>query len=151
MNQLANFGWKSHERQYTLTDSTFIKSELPEEALPISHATGRKVYPPWSRERLQNEAATLKFIASMTTIPVPKFLALYEVNGLLQLKTERVTGISLEDMASENATKHVANYLESSVLPSFANGTILPSPRRSVLRLQHQYSKSRKSDCSLDH
>lgn len=109
--------WKSHERQYTLTDSTFIKSELPEEALPVSRATGRKVYPPWSRERLKNEAATLKFIASTTSIPVPKFLDLYEENGLLHLKTERVSGVSLEDMASDTATKHVADCLESSVLP----------------------------------
>jgi hypothetical protein len=109
--------WKSHERQYTLTDSTFIKSELPEEALPTSRATGRKVYPPWSRERLENEAATLKFIASTTSIPVPKFLDLYEENGLLHLKTERASGKSLEDIASVTATEHVANCLESSVLP----------------------------------
>ncbi|ORY02123.1 hypothetical protein BCR34DRAFT_493360, partial [Clohesyomyces aquaticus] len=67
--------------------------------------------------RLPNEAATLKFIASTTTIPVPKFLDLYEENGLLHLETERVLGISLEDMASKNATKHVTNCLESSVLP----------------------------------
>lgn len=109
--------WRSHERQYTLTDSTFTKSELPEEALPISQATGRKVFPPWSRERLQNEAATLEFIASKTSIPVPKLLSLYEEDGLLHLKTERVPGILLEDLASDTATEYVANKLESSILP----------------------------------
>ncbi|KAF1347221.1 kinase-like protein [Lizonia empirigonia] len=109
--------WKSHERQYTLTDSAFTKSELPEEELPISQATQQKVYPRWSRERLQNEAATLKFIASRTSIPVPKFLGLYEENGLLHLKTERAAGIPLDDLASDTATKHVADCLVSSILP----------------------------------
>jgi serine/threonine protein kinase len=107
----------SHERQFTLTETTFIKSELSEEALPTCRATGQRVYPLWSRERLQNEAATLKFIASTTTIPVPKFLDLYEENGLLHLKTERVLGMSLDDIASNSVTTHVVNYLESSVLP----------------------------------
>jgi len=59
----------------------------------------------------------LKFIASTTTIPVPKFLDLYEENGLLHLKTERVSGMSLDDIASEAVIIHVANYLESYVLP----------------------------------
>lgn len=109
--------WRSHERQYTLTESTFTKSELPHDSLPISLATQERVYPRWSRERLQNEAATLKFIASKTSIPVPKFLDLYEENGLLHLKTERAPGILLEDLASEAAVKHVDKCLELSVLP----------------------------------
>jgi len=119
--------WESQERRYTLTDSTFIKSELPEDALPIAQATSETVYPRWSRERLANEAATLKFIASRTTIPVPKFLDLYEENGLLHLKTERVPGISLADMAFDTPTKygaattHVTTWLESFVLPQLRN------------------------------
>ncbi|KAF2241386.1 hypothetical protein BU26DRAFT_525217 [Trematosphaeria pertusa] len=116
------YQWRSHERQYTLTKSTFIKSELPEDALPTSQVTGRKVYPQWSRERLENEAATLKFIASTTSIPVPRFLELYEENGLLHLVTERAVGSTLEDLASNAATKHVATKhvaecLETFILP----------------------------------
>ncbi|KAH9866829.1 hypothetical protein IAQ61_007418 [Plenodomus lingam] len=109
--------WQSHERQYTLTDSTFVKSELPVEALPIAQATGQRVFPRWSRARLQNEAATLQFIASKTSIPVPKFLSLYEENGLLHLKTERALGRPLDELASETATKHVADCLELSIIP----------------------------------
>jgi hypothetical protein len=111
------YQWKSHEQQYTLTDSTFIKSELPEEQLPTSQATGRIAHPRWSRERLENKAPTLKFIASTTSIPVPKFLDLYEESCLLHLKTERASGVTLDNMASDTATKHVANCLESSILP----------------------------------
>lgn len=109
--------WRSHERQYIRTDSTFTKSELPEEVLPIARATGQRVVPRWSRERLQNEAATLQFIASQTSIPVPKFLGLYEENGLLHLKTARASGIQLDELASDAATKHVADCLESSIIP----------------------------------
>ncbi|KAF1994102.1 aminoglycoside phosphotransferase [Amniculicola lignicola CBS 123094] len=109
--------WRSHERQYTLTESIFIKSELPEDALPTSRVTGRKVYPQWSRERLENEAATLKFIASTTSIPVPKFLDLYEENGLLHLKTERAIGCTLEHLASDTATRHVNKCMEQFILP----------------------------------
>lgn len=111
------YQWRSHERRYTLTESTFTKSELPEDALPVSQKTGQKVYPLWSRERLQNEAATLQFIASKTSIPVPKFLGLYEEDGLLHLKTELAKGIPLEDLGSDAGTADVAKRLESSILP----------------------------------
>jgi hypothetical protein len=40
----------------------------------------------------------------MYKLPVPKFLDLYNENGLLHLKTKRVLGIYLEDIASKNAT-----------------------------------------------
>jgi hypothetical protein len=109
--------WESHERQYTLTDLTFTKSELPEEELPISQATQQRVYPRWSHKRLRNETATLRFIASNSSIPVPKFRGLYEENGLLHLKTEHAIGIPLDDLASDIATKHIADYIESSILP----------------------------------
>ena len=151
--------WKSHERQYTLTNSTFIKSELPTELLPTSQATGKKVRLPWSRERLKNEAATLQYIASKTTIPVPKFLDLYEENGLLHLKTERVSGISLADMLSDTdtatatkhaaATKHVANCLRSFILPQLhelrncTTGSIDPTlPLVPPVRITYQDERS---------
>lgn len=109
--------WKSHERGYTLTDSTFIKSELPEEELPTSQATGRKVYPLLSRERLQNEAATIQFIASKTTIPVPEFLDLNEKNGLLRLEMKRAPGVPLDSLKSDIAVTSVTRSLESYILP----------------------------------
>lgn len=111
-----SYQWRSHERQYTLTESTFTKSELPEDALPISQKTGLKVCPQWSRERLQNEAATLQFITSQTSIPVPKFLELYEEDGLLHLKTQRAKGKTVEDLESDSAATHVAKCLNSSIL-----------------------------------
>jgi len=112
--------WRTPEREYTITETTFTKSEIPEAELMFNYA-GEKICPQWSRERLQNEAATLQFIASATTIPVPKFLDLYEENGVLHLKTEYVPGRMLDKIGSDVVTKHVINYVESTVLPQLRN------------------------------
>jgi len=109
--------WKSSERQYILTDSTFTKGELTQDKLPLSQATGKRVQPRWSRERLQNEASTLNFIFTTTDIPVPKCLGLFEENGLLYLRTERATGVPLDELGSDIAVAHVSECLQSSVLP----------------------------------
>jgi hypothetical protein len=109
--------WKSSERQYILTDSTFIKGELNQEQLPLSLATGQRVQPRWSRERLQNEASTLDFISTKTDIPVPKCLGLFEENGLLHLRTERAAGVPLDELGSDIAVGHVSECLQSSILP----------------------------------
>lgn len=112
--------WRSSERHYTLTSSTFTKRELRQDELPVSKRTGQKVQPRWSRERLENEAATLKFIAAKTSIPTPEFLGLYEEDSLLHLRTNRVIGVSLDEIKEADAAKavaHVEEYLTSYILP----------------------------------
>jgi len=77
--------WKSHERHFLLIDSTFTKRELRQDELPINRYSGQPVAPRWSRQRLRNEVATLKLIATETSIPVSQFVRLYECEGLCHL------------------------------------------------------------------
>jgi hypothetical protein len=152
--------WKSSERQYILTDSTFIKGELNQEQLPLSLATGQRVQPRWSRERLQNEASTLDFISTKTDIPVPKCLGLFEENGLLHLRTERAAGVPLDELGSDIAVGHVSECLQSSILPQLRKlqhdtiGSVDPSlplllPSRITYRDKRSHW-SRKSSISRD-
>jgi hypothetical protein len=113
--------WKSHERHYTLTCKTFTKSELRQDELQWSILTGSTIQPRWSRQRLQNEAKTLQFIASNTAIPVPKVIGLYEdKHGLLHLEMERARGIPLDEidaLQASAAVKKVDECLKHSILP----------------------------------
>lgn len=113
--------WKSHERRYTLTSNTFTKSELPQEDLQWSIVRQERIQPRWSQERLQNEAKSIQFIASNTTIPVPEFLDLHEdEDGLFHLRTRRARGIPLDELDplhAPAAVKKVNECLEQQILP----------------------------------
>ncbi|KAL5374369.1 hypothetical protein PMIN02_012268 [Paraphaeosphaeria minitans] len=68
-------------------------------------------------EELTTELSTLNFISTTTNIPVPKCLGLTEENGLLYLRTERATGVPLDELGSDVAVVHVSECLQSSILP----------------------------------
>lgn len=85
-------GWRdleTWERRVIVREHSVVKRELDECDL-IRLPNGKILYPFWPRERLRNEAATLKFIASETTIPVPD-CRLYTKDGLLHLEMSRIT------------------------------------------------------------
>jgi len=96
-----------------------VKRELREDELTRISPTD-VFYPYWRKERLRNEAATLDFIASNTSIPVPdcKLLA---IDGLLHLETERITnGILLKEVEENSkaaAIRAVERQMESDILP----------------------------------
>ncbi|KAL2016403.1 hypothetical protein VTK56DRAFT_3788 [Thermocarpiscus australiensis] len=73
------------------------------------------------RERLRNEAATLKFVAANTTIPVPGCQLYKSKYGLLHLELSRITdGVLLFDIEPGSrlvAVKAVEEQLQSDVLP----------------------------------
>lgn len=52
-------------------------------------------------QRIQNEAASLQYIASETNIPVPKVYASFEADGAFWLITERVDGVDLAELPEE--------------------------------------------------
>ncbi|KND90470.1 hypothetical protein TOPH_05005 [Tolypocladium ophioglossoides CBS 100239] len=92
--------------------------ELSEDEL-VRRSDGRIVYPWWPKEKLQNEAATLKFVAENTSIPVPA-CRLCTKDGLLHLETRRITdGVLLEDLGPLRAaaTESVEKQMNSTILP----------------------------------
>lgn len=110
-------------------EHSVVKRELDECDL-IRLPNGKILYPFWPRERLRNEAATLKFIASETTIPVPD-CRLYTKDGLLHLEMSRITnGVLLMDVERASraaAVKAVEEQMNANILPQ------LHSIRRSYI------------------
>ncbi|CAK7219715.1 hypothetical protein SEUCBS140593_003988 [Sporothrix eucalyptigena] len=82
---------------------------------------GNPVVIPYIGNRLRNEAAALQFIGEHTSIPVPKFVGLWEENGLVHLKTSMVHGgvglRSLHKVLLPAAIETVMAQLESEIIP----------------------------------
>lgn len=91
------YTWKTADRYYWIAPKTFTKRQL------YSHEKRLNIYGgiamiPWSRERLENEYKTLKFIAEHTTIPVPRILG-YSVEGeVASLTLETIEGEIVSDL-----------------------------------------------------
>ncbi|KID84191.1 aminoglycoside phosphotransferase [Metarhizium guizhouense ARSEF 977] len=91
--------WKTFERRVAIYDDKVVKSE--------------------SKERLQNEAATLEFISKNTSIPVPK-CRLYSKDGLLHLETQFIDGVELDEIdeaSRPTAIAAVHDQLTRTILP----------------------------------
>ncbi|KAI3333807.1 hypothetical protein F4824DRAFT_502794 [Ustulina deusta] len=105
---------------YYYTTKVFIKRQPHEDELGLD-IFGHPAINPYISDRLRNEAAVLQFVAKHTTIPVPKFLDLWEENGLVYLKTAIVeNGIELQHVDESllpTAIKKVTAQLESDILP----------------------------------
>lgn len=110
---------------YYFTRRTFIKRQNHKDEIGVD-MYGDPITIPYARERLRNEAASLKFIAQNTTIPVPKFIDLYEESGLLHLKTSLVQedAIALEDVNPSQlptAIAKVEEQMQLAILPQLRN------------------------------
>lgn len=109
----------SWERTFIETQDAFIKGERSKP----------EITPFWAKERLQNEFATIQYIATHTTIPVPQ-CQLSEKDGLLYLKTARMDGVPLSiltNKARSDAIKVVDKQIRKEILPQ------LQSIRRSYI------------------
>ena len=111
--------WRTWERCVIVRKHSVVKSERSTSELPRL-PNGKILYPWWAQERLRNEAATLKFIASNTTIPVPD-CRLYSRDGLLHLEMARITnGVLLLDVEQGRraaAVQAVEEQMNSDILP----------------------------------
>ena len=86
------------ERKYYHVGETFVKRSLRPHEWQVS-LQGTIHVPRLGRERILNEAASLRFIREHTAIPVPTVHACFEDDEAVYLVTEYVQG---EDMASLN-------------------------------------------------
>lgn len=89
------------ERKYYHVDNTFIKRSLRPSEWQHSPFNGTLVIPRFSRERILNEAATLRFIADKTDIPVPKLHCCFEDDEAVYLVMEYIEGVDLASLEEE--------------------------------------------------
>jgi serine/threonine protein kinase len=89
------------ERKYFHLKDVFVKRSLRCSELQENLRTGETYIPRLGRERLLNEASALDFIASNTTIPVPKLHACFEDDGAVYLIMEYVEGRGMDELEDE--------------------------------------------------
>ncbi|KAG9254526.1 kinase-like domain-containing protein [Emericellopsis atlantica] len=94
-------GWiaTTFERKYYHREQVFIKRSLR----PNEYRTGfRGLHVPrLGKERLINEATSLRFIRQHTNIPVPTVYCHFEDDGAYDLITEYIEGVSMSELLEE--------------------------------------------------
>lgn len=95
------------ERGYYRRDGCFIKRSLrPSEYMTTQRGTIHT--PPMGKERLQNEAVSLRFIRRVSNIPVPTVYGAFEVDGSYFLITEYIEGVGMSQLPEhQKKTVHV--------------------------------------------
>jgi hypothetical protein len=89
----------TYERKYYRRGNAFIKRSLRTAGFCIGY---RGLYIlKLAKERLKNEAESLKFIRRVTSIPVPNVLCDFEDDGAYYLITEYVEGIAMSELPEE--------------------------------------------------
>ncbi|KAG6072145.1 hypothetical protein E4U31_007394 [Claviceps sp. LM219 group G6] len=105
---------------YYFTTKVFVKRQPHTDELGLD-GFGNPMVNPYIADRLRNEAAVLQFVAKHTTIPVPKFLDLWEENGLVYLKTALVENAvelrHVDESLLSTAIMSVTAQLKSDILP----------------------------------
>lgn len=121
--------FKTWERCVTIYEDKVIKRELYPDELRRRRRRRRQngdiLNPFWAKERLQNEAATIQFVAKNTNIPVPQ-CQLYRKYGLVHLETTRIkNGVPLEMDAESRlaAVEAVDKQLTQNILPQLRSLT----------------------------
>lgn len=87
------------ERKYYEDGKCFIKRSLR----PSEYLTGYRGLhiPPLGKQRLANEAASLRYIREHTNIPVPTVYCAFEEDDSYYLITEYVDGVSMVDLSQD--------------------------------------------------
>lgn len=89
------------ERKYFHVDGSFIKRSLRPSEWQHNPSSGTLCIPRFGNEGIFNEAATLRFIAANTDIPVPKLYGCFEDADAVYLVVEYVEGVTMADLAPD--------------------------------------------------
>lgn len=130
------------ERKYYHVGDKFIKRSLR----PREFITGYRGLhiPRVGKERLMNEAASLRYIREMTNIPVPTVCCEFEDDEAYYLITEYIEGVSMSDLTEVQkvtVTKEIKLHLETlqnltSTSVGGPSGIIIP-PYRVTLKTEN--------------
>jgi len=105
---------------YYFTEKVVIKRQPHLDECDLDK-DGNPAINPYIADRLRNEAAMIKYLTEHTTIPVPKFLDLWEFDGLICLKTAIVRdgeGVeSMDESLRPAAIQAITDQMDSEILP----------------------------------
>ncbi|KAM5441511.1 hypothetical protein MferCBS31731_003582 [Microsporum ferrugineum] len=104
------------ERKYYRVGQTWVKRSLRPSEWQINPYAGTLVVPRFGKERIRNEAASMKFIAENTDIPVPKLYCCFEDDEAVYLVTQYVEGVGMNELEEEKrkvVEKELELHLES--------------------------------------
>jgi serine/threonine protein kinase len=102
------------ERKYYHIENTFIKRSLRPREWQVSPIKGTIHVPRLGRERILNEAATLKYIRENSDIPVPTLHGCFEDDGATYLTMDYVDGVSMNSL-TDDQKKIVTKELEGHI------------------------------------
>ncbi len=86
------------ERKYYRLGEIWVKRSLAPSEWQSNPNTGKLIVPRRGKERVLNEAASLKYIAENTNIPVPKLHCCFEDRGAVYLIMEYVEGVGMDSL-----------------------------------------------------
>jgi serine/threonine protein kinase len=89
------------ERKYYRVGQTWVKRNLRLIEWQIDLFSGTLVVPRFGRERLLNEAVSMKFIAEYTNIPIPKLYYCFEDDEAVYLVREYIEGVGMIELEEE--------------------------------------------------
>ena len=101
----------TNERKYFRVDGAWIKRSLRPSEWQTNPFAGTLFIPRFGNERILNEAATMRFIADKTNIPVPKLYTCFEDDGAAYLVMEYIEGVTMDKLA-DHQRKVVETELE---------------------------------------
>lgn len=137
------------ERAYYRCGDFFIKRGLRPSEYKTTHR-GTKHIPRLGKQRLQNEAATLRFIRRVSNIPVPTLYGAFELDDSFVLITEHIDGVAMSDLTDDQkyvvrteVEQHLATLrrIKSNTIGG-PSGIVLPPYR--VMRLSDKNEWPRK-------
>ncbi|KAB8801899.1 hypothetical protein FH972_026720 [Carpinus fangiana] len=102
------------ERKYYKDGQTWVKRSLRPDEWQVNPCNGQFLVPRMGRERILNEAASIRFIAEKTNIPVPKLYCCFEDNEAVYLVMEYVEGVGMNELPEEER-----KIVESEVVPPY--------------------------------
>lgn len=104
------------ERKYYKVDQTWVKRSLRPREWQYGPLGGVLFIPRFGKERALNEAASLKFIAEHTEIPVPKLYCCFEDDEAVYLVMEYIEGVGMNELEEEKrkiVEREIEGYLET--------------------------------------
>lgn len=104
------------ERKYYRVGDKFIKRSLRPREFIITRDYSRIHVPRVGKERIMNEAASLRYIREMTNIPVPTVCCDFEDDEAYYLITEWIEGVAMSKLTEaqkETVTEEIKHHLET--------------------------------------